>query len=219
MNQQVMLIQLGETLLQVMPEQSTNYKKDFGYLHEGYVYIYRGKTKNSKTLQSASVYKDDNGKMIWIEPSETEKEDYSAQNVFVMDTESIIQQITDENNLKEVDPTILESTEEFYAPRIEKDDDTLKKLIKLVLSEMKIDVRPKEDDTSTYYITNLKSGLVKNNPMSIKYFSKWCEILKLQCVISVSFINDEGEEDTVALELDNSAYNKIQEKKKNDDDE
>ena len=95
--------------------------------------IYRGKRKPKKALLPASVYLDE-GKPIWVEAPDSEKEKYSIERVFPTDYESIYKEIGDANNLKEVDPSILESSEDFYAPAIEAGDDTLKKIVKTVLA-------------------------------------------------------------------------------------
>jgi hypothetical protein len=192
-------------MVEVLPENSKSFEKGLGYLHNGYVYIYRGKRKPKKALLPASVYLDE-GKPIWVEAPDSEKEKYSIERVFPTDYESIYKEIGDANNLKEVDPSILESSEDFYAPAIEAGDDTLKKIVKTVLASKRINIKAKEDEKNSYYITNLKSGLNKTSPMSIRYFSKWCEILGMDCIISVKFNNADGEEETVSMSLEHDTF-------------
>ena len=69
---------------------------------------------------------------------------------------------------------------EIFAPKIRDTDDILKRIIKTVLQNMKLNIRTlRPKFNNDYDLNNLKSQLIKEGAMSSKYFVRWCEILDI----------------------------------------
>lgn len=85
---------------------------------------------------------------------------------------------------KEIEPTTDKSI--FVVP-LEKEDDPLKKLIKLVLDEMRINPKDYESKSnSAHLINNLKSALKSKQKMTLLYFITWCELLDIAYSIKMT---------------------------------
>ena len=195
-------IDLEESYVQVFPmNEKTKPEKGFGYVHDGYVYIYRGKKK--KTLKPASFYKNDDGTYIWVKPSEDEKEIYSAERITPMSNPQIVEEIENKANLKEVDFKLIESADDAFLPTIHENDDPLKKMVKEILNHMRVEIKPNKIPELKNEISNMKSNLVKpSSKLSIAYFLKWIHVLNLDVTITAKFTNSDGEMDIISTKLE-----------------
>ena len=168
-------------LVQVMPDTSKEYEKGYGYLHGDYVYIF-------------------NNEKIWIKPTEELAEIYHKSKIKMYDSAMIFQAIQ-ENARKEEPPAVLETSQNAFIPTIYDDDDILKRIIKEVLVDKKIEIRASKKYRNNYDITNLKSGIQKMTPLSIKYFTKWIEILGLEVEITCKYTDSQGNEKIIKKEF------------------
>ena len=184
-----------------MPDTSKEYEKGYGYLHGDYVYIYRGRksTLENAKLKPGSVYIFNNEK-IWIKPTEELAEIYHKSKIKIYDSAMIFQAIQ-ENARKEEPPAVLETSQNAFIPTIYDDDDILKRIIKEVLVDKKIEIRASKKYRNNYDITNLKSGIQKMTPLSIKYFTKWIEILGLEVEITCKYTDNQGNEKIIRKEF------------------
>ena len=163
--------------------------KGRAYVKDNIIYIYRGKMKKDEDLKPASIYNNE-GKHIFVKPSKREEELYSLDKIISLNKDII--KDFNKDKFIEIDPEILELNDgEYFAPSIKPTDDILKKIIKRVLEERKINIRLLKDRFSTdYEMNNMKSALIKQQgSMSIKYFQKWCEILEIEISIRAKDIS------------------------------
>jgi hypothetical protein len=200
-----MAIDIKGDLIQVFkPTDKTKFEKGFGYIHENRVYIYRGKLKRNHACVPASVYKTAGDKMAWIDPPEEELEEYSVSKIFPLSLEGIYEEAKLRANLKDLDPVLLEESEEYYAPSIIPQDDVLKVLIKRALQALKCSIKPvdvgsKKDKSTWEMLNNLKSNLTNpDTRMSILYFAKWCWLLGIEANIQLRFTKPDGTEDEIS---------------------
>lgn len=169
-------------------KEGTDLVKGRAYVKDNIIYIYRGKMKKDE-LKPASIYNNE-GKHVFVKPSKREEELYSLDKIISLNKDII--KDFNKDKFIEIDPEILELNDgEFFAPSIKPTDDILKKIIKRVLEERKINIRLLKDRFSTdYEMNNMKSALIKQQgSMSIKYFQKWCEILEIEISIRAKDIS------------------------------
>lgn len=195
-----MAIEMPDEFVEVLDIDS-DMEKNMGYVHDGYVYIYRGKVK--KELLPASVYKGADDKLIWTKIPEEEKEKYSIKRLIPISDDGIFENLENKANLKEVDHRLIESADDAFIPAINETDDPLKVLIKRILASMRVDIKPSKDIESKNEISNMKSNLGKvNSKLSIAYFMKWIRVLDLDVDVVVTFTNSDGERETISQKLD-----------------
>lgn len=165
-------------------------RKDTLYIHESYVYKYMGKIdKYTEELKlEPGVYKIDKG-FVFIEPyNDIQRKAMTINNVVELDPIAILAEIESNKNdfVNADDLEIISNNAEIFVPIINPDDDFLKKLVKRAIIEKKINLSNYKDRSSNKWtLTNLKSGLNKKSPVSIKAFKLWCEILGLDFDINV----------------------------------
>jgi hypothetical protein len=109
--------------------------------------------------------------------------------------------------MKQINPVMLESADNYFAPRINENDDVLKVIVKRILAKLKSNVKPvdgsgKDNKSMSEMVNNLKSNLSNvATRMSILYFAKWMWVLNVKCTIKVEFTNAEGERESFSEEL------------------
>ena len=145
-------------------------------------YVYRGKLKKTDIKIPGSIYKV-NDHYVWIPHEEDKRELYDVRNAKSIEPAAFIKALDKDGvKVKEVPNNLIDSMDgEIFAPKIRDTDDVLKRIIKTVLQNMKLNIkslRPKF--SNDYDLNNLKSQLVKEGAMSSKYFVRWCEILDIQ---------------------------------------
>ena len=184
-------IELGKgKFMEVRPFQPTHLLKYIGYYDrskvasgEDYlVYVYRGKLKKTDIKIPGSIYKHGNS-FIWTPHDPDVASLYDIRNAKSIDPKSIVEALNRKDiRIKEIPVEVSDSIDgEIFAPKIRDTDDILKRIIKTVLQNMKLNIktlRPKF--SNDYDLNNLKSQLVKEGAMSSKYFVRWCEILDIQ---------------------------------------
>ena len=194
-------IEIYGIVYEVLNKKNDGMKKGFAYVKDGYVYIYGGKKKNEIGFKPGHCYKVD-GKLIYISHNDEDKEEYSEERINIFSDSKIIEAINQEEGFKEVDPSVIESSDEFFAPEIIPSDNILKRVVKKVLKEKRINLKSMRDRfKNDYDISNMKGALIKPGPMSMMYFTKWAEILEMEVIISAEFQDGTGEITTVAEKL------------------
>jgi signal peptidase I len=195
-----MAIDIHGDLIEVFPyKDGQKMDKGFGYIHDDHVYIYRGKVKPGKSIemQSGSVYMNQDKEPLWLDAEDSEE--YSVSKIFPLSKEGIYEELQNKDNMKQINPVMLESTDNFFAPRINENDDVLKIIVKKILAELKSNVKPvdgsgKDNKSMSEMVNNLKSNLSNaNTRMSILYFAKWMWVLNVKCNIKVEFTNPDGD--------------------------
>lgn len=73
----------------------------------------------------------------------------------------------------------------FYVPLVD-GEDPLKRLLKVAIWRLKINLKDYKGKGSAHCINNLRSGLKGKQKMSIQSIMKWCEILDLMLVIKIT---------------------------------
>lgn len=154
-------------------------KKGLAYTHDGQCYIYGGKLPDDP--KSGHVYKS-NKELVYVPAINPKMSSVDAISSYkkiietVTDSESIKNNF-DENNLIDL---------KIFAPPIFENDDPLKRSIKLALQSMQIDMRMLASKfRKEYDLSNLKSSVTKSNPMTMKYWIRWLEVLELDGEIIV----------------------------------
>ena len=184
-------IMLGKgRFVEVRPFLPTHLIKYIGYYDrakvasgEDYlVYVYRGKLKKTDIKVPGSIYKQGNT-FLWTEHDPDVADMYDIRKAKSIDPSTIVEALNKEGvKVKEIPVEVSDSIDgEIFAPKIRDSDDILKRIIKTVLQNMKLNIktlRPKF--SNDYDLNNLKSQLVKEGAMSSKYFVRWCEILDIQ---------------------------------------
>jgi hypothetical protein len=195
MNKKRYTIDLPDAVVEVFNEGDT-WEKGMGYIHDGYVFIYRGKKKKSKALEPASVYLDENKNPIWIDAPEDIREEYSAERIIPLSKEGIYEEIQEKANLKEIDSRLIEESEDAFIVLDNKDDDVLKSVVKnmLRLKQVSINAKDTTDPATANMITNMKSNLKKDGAkVSINYFQKWLDLLEADGEVVVKFTDANGD--------------------------
>lgn len=183
-------IMLGKgRVLEIKPFTQSHLVKYIGYYDRAKVatgedynaYVYRGKLKKNDIKVPGSIYKV-NGHYVWTahEPDVTA---YDVRNAKSIDTDVIVDALNkDDVKIKDLPVDVSESIDgEIFAPKIRDSDDVLKRIIKTVLQNMRLNIKSlKPKFNNDYDLNNLKSQLVKEGAMSSKYFVRWCEILDIQ---------------------------------------
>ena len=188
MSRQHMYLMNGpEELIECFMDTGKDYQKGFGYIYDGYIYIYKGKLKKNQKAEPGSIYLS-SGNIIRTEPKN--KDARHVSQLKICNTKTAIDAAIN-GNVKEVDQDLKDATSKVYAPPVKEDDDILKILIKLALQDMQ--TNPVSDDLNSYDITNLKSGLSRPGNLSFKYFQKWVEILGCTVDITINYRDKDGD--------------------------
>lgn len=162
-------------------------EKNVAYIKGNYVYLYMGETTKPEDELDPGIYFKDGKMKIKVPESITDKRKYSIENIVEIDTESILDEIEKDYNkfmtAKELE--MLSNSSDIYTPVIEEKDDFLKKMIKEVIIDKKINLANyREKLDNKWLLNNMRMGLSKDTAMSIKYFKLWCELLGINITIS-----------------------------------
>lgn len=158
-------------------------KKDVAYIHEEHCYIYGGRLKDH--AEPGYFYKNkERDDLLFIPAREFDQTHTNC----IRNIKRIKEELSSKKDvLKEREEKVDLTDIRVFAPPIGDSDDPLKKLIKQVLAELQIDMREYSYKFKNEYdITNLKGSITKDNPLSIKYFLRWCEILELDVYIELA---------------------------------
>lgn len=159
------------------------FRVDYAYVKGDKVYVYAGKEKDATEHLPGRFYKKKKGEYIFI-PTE-DPEEISASNVF--NTTTIKEKICNKDSLKDIEEDMPDSSDlNIFAPPIKESDDQLKKIVKLALEALQLDLRLyRHEFKKEYDFTNLKASVTKEAPMTMKNFLRWVEVLDLDCIITV----------------------------------
>lgn len=187
-NRQVLPIENGFVEVSLF-DKNSELVKGRGYIKGDLVYIYRGKRKKKEPMKPASIYKV-NDDYEFIDPSDNDRDKYGIFNLIRLNRD-IIQDL-DDSELRHIDLSNVKINEgDYFAPDIKPDDDMLKRVIKEILKKRKINIRILKNRFNTdYEMNNMKSALLKDGNMSIKYFQKWCEILEVHITVTAEDISE-----------------------------
>ena len=160
-------------------------KKDNAYIKGDHCYIYGGKLKEDSVHKPGYFYKKKDG-FIFIEAKDKEH----SSTEYIKSLTMLEDEATKKENLKPREETVDLTDLRVFAPPIEDNDDPLKRLIKAVLADLQVDMREYAHKFEQEYdMTNLKGSITKPNPLSMKYFLRWCEVLELTAFITVDSNN------------------------------
>ena len=180
-------IEINGSIYEIIDSTHHKLKKGFGYIHDDYIYIYGGKIKSKRGLTPGYCYKMDN-EIIYVDHHEVDKELYGVERVISISNNSIIEKINDNNNFKELNRTIIDDSDEYFAPEILPNDNILKRLIKKILKKKKVNLKSLRDKfKNDYDISNMKGALLKPGPMSMMYAQKWVELLEAKLTLTCEF--------------------------------
>ena len=165
-------------------EPGKKFKKDHMYIVNGNeLSIYGGRLKGEelpghfyRTSKDPESYK-------FIPPNKDQIEEFMVGNI--TDTTLAKRAITNPDDFKDVDVSQVDTTElKIFAPPIKPNDDVLKRIIKTALIQKQVDLKLYRGQfDKDYHLSNLKSTLTKDAPLSAKYFVRWCEILGLSVTV------------------------------------
>lgn len=162
-------------------EEGIELKDEAGYIKGDFVYLYRGTYKRGESLEPG-VYIDFD-KIVFVDPiTRGDVKRYSVVNVINVDTDKIIDEIINkkESFISLQDSEILISNSDVFVPTIKDTDDPLKKIIKQAIIEKKVNLSIYKNKVNNEYgLVNMKSALLRDTAMSIKYFKMWLEVLDL----------------------------------------
>ena len=155
-------------------------EKMLAYIYDDHCYIYGGKMKNNP--EYGYFYKD-MGRLIYFPAKNFERTHISN----IKSLEELNDELNNPDLLKEVsfdealrDPNI------FYPP-IKENDDPFKRIIKLVLEDLKIDMKEiSRYFNKDYETSNLRVSITRDAVLSTKNLLKWLEILGLEMKVSVN---------------------------------
>ena len=181
--------------------------KGAGYTIGEYVYVYRGKKKDSKKLPG--IYLNSKGERIFIEPKNNiEKEKYHIDNIIELDTEAIFRQM-EKGDRENIDVDYIESVNinaETFIPIIKDDDDFLKVAVKKIIGEKKINPKNYKDKfPGQYSLNNIKSSLIRDTKMTVTNFKTWCEVMGVEWELT---IRDNGTDKISPLPEEFTLYSK-----------
>lgn len=180
-------LEVDGVIYEILDNTVHKMKKGFCYIKDNYIYIYGGKIKNKNDLTPGYCYKY-NDNIIYINHNEKDKEKYSIDKIMCISNNKIIEKINKDDNFKEVDRTIIDNSDEYFAPEILSTDNILKVIVKKILKKKKINLKSIRDKfKNDYDISNMKGALLKAGPMSMMYFQKWIELLECKITITYEF--------------------------------
>jgi hypothetical protein len=156
-------------------------------------------------MTPGSVYLNQDKEPLWLDAEDSEE--YAVSKIFPLSAEGIYEELQNKDNMKQINPVMLEYADNYFAPRINENDDVLKVIVKRILAKLKSNVKPvdgsgKDNKSMSEMVNNLKSNLSNvATRMSILYFAKWMWVLNVKCTIKVEFTNAEGERESFSEEL------------------
>lgn len=196
-----LILETEHGIIEVQPYDKTHLVKYMGYYNterinddiplakDPFVYIYRGKLRKDDIQIPGSIYKNKDGKIIWLAHDPDVREKYRLSNCKELSKEKIEEALNDPNTkIKQVLPELLDNNDgEIFAPQIRDNDDLLKRVIKTTLQKMNLNIKTlRSKFDNDYDLNNLKSQLIKEGAMSSKYFRRWVEILGIEVEVIVT---------------------------------
>lgn len=167
--------------------------KDCAYIHNDYVYIYRGKKSKFEKPYPVGIYMDKNKEYIFVHPnSKMDREKYSIENVLELNPENIFSSIEADKDsfINPDDIETINNNSKIWKPTYKENDDFLKFAVKKIIENKKINLKNYKDRfINQYALNNLKAGLNKDTKMTVSNFKTWSEVLGCRWTL---IIEDDG---------------------------
>ena len=164
----------------------TDFEKGVAYIIDQFVYPCYGCINEEIDLDKPGIYfigKNDNPKIYFDEKDKKDPkilEKYSIDRVVELDVKSILKHIEEnsDNYVSKEDLATINNCTDIFSPTIEENDDILKKLVKMVINEKRMNINNyKKNLENKWTLTNLKASLTKKQNMTMKYFVEWMDLL------------------------------------------
>lgn len=169
-------------LVEIVKENG-KFEKDKCYIRDDLVYIYGGRIK--KDSKPGYFYKGEDGQFTFVEPRDPDEHNVDK----IVDVMKAKYKICDSNNLKEISDDIAVDCADLhvFAPPLKEMDDPLKKIVKMALIELQIDLKSlRHEFNKEYDLTNLKASITKDAPLTMKYFVRWLEVLDMSLDLTIT---------------------------------
>ena len=174
----------------INPKQEKDYYQNGkGYIRpDNTIWIFCSEKPDKEFANSYPFFWYDEGEKIqYSKPSPEMQKLYKASSVNDASFLNIVDKTKEgENFYNEKELIDISSSSNFYIPVISKNDDPLKKLIKMLILEKGINIKRLKYKTSLpYQIPNMITALNNNTKMSITYFTEWMELINCEYDIVV----------------------------------
>ena len=170
-------------------EDYNNLEEDEAYIKGDYFYLYRGKLRKDSILPG--VYEDEKGMPVIFEPTTAkEKEEFLvSRHLADVSPQNIINVLKVNKNLICSFP----ETSKLFIPDITKNDDILKRLLKMAFKAKNIDI----DSCKSHFIDknalfNFKQVIKGDSRLSILLFERGCDALNLKYTIILEEIDPDN---------------------------
>lgn len=180
-------------LMKDKDDSPSDYENNKGYINSSdEIWIFLN-DKPAKNIMDAYPYFwfNEDGEKEYSNPSELMRSIFKIDSLRDISVLNIINTTKpDEQLYNEAEILDINASANFYIPIINKDDDFLKKIVKLIIIEKGIDInRLKSKTDMPYILPNMKTALQNKTKMSVSYFTAWMELLG--CTFDV-VIKDNG---------------------------
>lgn len=170
-------------------EDYNNLSTDEAYIKGDYFYLYRGKLRNDSILPG--VYEDNKGIPVILEPiTAKEKEEFLvSKHLADVSPQNIINVLKVNKNLICSFP----ESSKLFIPDINKNDDILKRAMKLAFKAKNIDI----DSCRSHFVDknalfNFKQVIKGDSRLSILLFERGCDALNLKYTIVLEEIDPDN---------------------------
>ena len=172
------------TVLGEIEDDNTRYKNHKGYICGDKIYIYvEGKPEDKE----APYFWIEDGKINYSEPKDKIKDKFNVDKLQDLSTKKIIDSSHEDDVLYDEEVlNDMNSANSSFEPKINEEDDFLKKVIKTALIEKGINLkRLQKLFPKKHGLSNLKSSLMNKTKMSPLMYGIWIEILGLDFELTV----------------------------------
>lgn len=191
----------------------TEYRDNKGYINRKTGKIYICSKDNPPVHKDVPIVyvKDDNSYELHDVASPRTSEVFREEYMYDLSYESIIKNSSVDDVLYDEEAlSDMNAATSVFVPIINEDDDPLKKLIKQVIIDKKIDINClKHKMPQKYGLTNMKSALVGKTKMSITNFNIWCELLGITYEITMIDNGTDGQHPLEKIIHYDSSTNRI----------
>lgn len=193
----------GEFDSSITPSRNILMENGKGYLdvRDGHFWIFSSvKPRNPNEYPHVWI---ESGRYVKSKPSFETLEKFNGRNAINMQLPTIMENAENSDDTAFYNDTViadLNANSEKFHPVTYQFDDFLKKIIKSVFNSLNISLsKLKSKAQQKYMISNMKSAVLTNTKMSVKYFNAWAELLGLKVTIIVE--TDENAEDKLSEPL------------------
>ena len=154
-----------------------DYDNGKGYVNDkDEIWIFCKKKPNNNIVNAYPYFwfNKDNEKEF-SEPSELMRSIFKVESLQDISVLNIIESTEPNEQLyNEAEIIDINASANFYVPVINKDDDFLKKIVKIIIIEKGVDInRLKSKTEMPYVLPNMKTALQNKTKMSVSYFTAW----------------------------------------------